>query len=74
MEGRLKDPVPSRMDGGDKKQVDPAASGPFSFHFRKQHLEPFERMILSGLCLFQIPFSLSISGATSSKKSSMISS
>lgn len=74
MEGRPKELVPSTVGGKDNKHMDPAASGPFSFHFREQHLEFFERMMLSGLCLFQIPFSLIISEATSSKKTSMISS
>lgn len=73
MEGRLKDPVPSRAEGDNRKQVDPTASGTFGFHFR-EHVAFFKRMMLRGLCLFQIPFSFMISEATSSWKSSMISS
>ena len=74
MEQTPKNPVPTGMDGDDSKQVDPAAAGTSCFYFREyQHLDFFERMMLSGLCLFQIPFSLMVFTVTSSKKPSMIS-
>lgn len=62
------------MDGNDHKQIDPPLppTGSFGFHF-KQHFSIFKRMMLSGPCFFQISFSLMVSEATSSKKTSMIS-
>lgn len=78
MKERAKDPLLSRMDGDDSKQLNPDATGTFCFHYRKyQHLDFFERMMLSGLlitglCLFQIPFSFMVSITPSSKKPSMI--
>lgn len=75
MEERAKDPIPSSMDGDDSKQMNPGATGTFCFRFREYpHLDLFEKMTLSGLYIFQIPFSLMVSIATSSKKPSMISS